>query len=261
MKVLLKILPLLLITAYLIAAFGFTADKRKSIICNEINVIIRDSLSSMFYTPVDIREMLQHSKMGIQGYPVSEINTRKMEKLFYDKPYIKKVDIFTTIRGILTISIKQREPVIRIFTSESRSWYLDKEGYIMPESRNFTPFVMVANGYFPGGGEITAAGNLLNIKDKQRYKSWFDALELANKINQDDFWRSQFVQIYLTRQGRFELIPRVGGHLIVLGDISELDEKFHKLKTLYLKGLPLEGWNSYEKIDLRYKNQVVCTKR
>ena len=261
MKAVLKILPLLLITVYLITAFGFTTDERKSIICTEVNVIIRDSLTSMFYTKGDIREMIQDSRTGIQGYPVSEINTRKLEELFLGKPYISKVDIYTTMKGILTVKIKQREPVIRVFTNESRSYYLDNEGYIMPESRNFTPFVIVANGYFPGGDEINTAGNLHNIKNKQRYRPWFDALELVKKINEDDFWRSQFVQIYLNRKGKFELIPRVGGHLIILGEISDLDEKFYKLKTLYLKGLPVEGWNNYEKIDLRYKHQVVCTKR
>ena len=184
-----------------------------------------------------------------------------MAEYFESKPYLSNVDIYTTIRGILTVRIRQREPVLRIFTGESRSYYLDNEGYIMPESKNFTPFLLVANGYFPVGNEINTAGNLENIENKQKYRAWFDALELVKKINQDDFLRSQFVQIYLNRQGKFELIPRVGGHLIILGDVSDLDEKFHKLKTLYLKGLPVEGWNNYEKIDLRYKNQVVCTKR
>jgi len=103
--------------------------------------------------------------------------------------------------------------------------------------------------------------NINNITDKQKYKVWFDILELGKKIHGDEFWGSQIVQIYLNRQGKFELIPRVGAHLILLGDITELDNKFEKLEVLYKKAFPVEGWNNYERIDLRYKNQVVCTKR
>ncbi len=261
MKAVLKILPVLLITVYLVIAFGFTAGERRSVICNDINVVIKDSLNIGFYTKNDIKEVIANSGFGLQGYPVTAINTRDMEKLFYDMPYIRKVNIYVTMQGSLTVKAIQREPVVRIFTGESRSYYLDAEGYIMPESRRFTPFVLVANGYFPGGNEISNAGHIDNIQNKKKYKAWFDVLELVKYINKDDFWRSQVVQIYFNRQGKFELIPRVGAHMIILGDVTDMEEKLNKLRSLYLKGFPVEGWNTYEKIDLRYKNQVVCTKR
>ncbi len=41
---------------------------------------------------------------------------------------------------------------------------------------------------------------------------------------------------------------------------SDLAVKFRKLKILYNEGLKYEGWNNYEKINLKYKNQVICTK-
>ncbi|MFW6222798.1 MAG: cell division protein FtsQ, partial [Bacteroidota bacterium] len=59
----------------------------------------------------------------------------------------------------------------------------------------------------------------------------------------------------------FEIIPRVGAHFIHFGSIDQYEWKFKKLKYLYKKGFSKEGWNKYEQINLKYKNQIICTKR
>jgi cell division protein FtsQ len=39
-------------------------------------------------------------------------------------------------------------------------------------------------------------------------------------------------------------------------------EKFEKLHTFYLQGLNTTGsWNKYSVINLKFKNQIVCTKK
>jgi len=53
----------------------------------------------------------------------------------------------------------------------------------------------------------------------------------------------------------------VGAHIIEFGDINAHEEKFDKLYALYSQGLKREGWNKYIRINLKYKEQVVCTKR
>jgi cell division protein FtsQ len=80
-------------------------------------------------------------------------------------------------------------------------------------------------------------------------------------ISEDKFLSSQIVQIYYNGSGDFELIPRVGAHQIIFGDIKDYQLKFMKLKVLYEEGLKYEGWNKYVMINLKYKNQVICTKR
>jgi cell division protein FtsQ len=88
----------------------------------------------------------------------------------------------------------------------------------------------------------------------------YDVYKLASFITGDSFWKSQIEQIYVNRNYDFELIPRVGSHVIELGKVEDLEEKFENLKILYLRGFNRIGWNKYEKISLKYKNQVVCTK-
>jgi cell division protein FtsQ len=44
----------------------------------------------------------------------------------------------------------------------------------------------------------------------------------------------------------------------VIGDTNNIPEKFEKLTDFYVDGLNHVGWNKYQIIDLKYKNQIVC---
>ena len=88
-----------------------------------------------------------------------------------------------------------------------------------------------------------------------------DIYNLASYINKDDFWKAQFQQIYVNENFEFELIPIVGDFNIIFGDISNIEKKFEKLKLMYKTGFNNEGWNKYKTINLKYKNQIVCTKK
>ena len=67
---------------------------------------------------------------------------------------------------------------------------------------------------------------------------------------------------YLTVLGlEIELVPRVGNHTILLGDITNYQEKLRKLYLFYEKGVNQVGWNDYKEINLKFRNQIVCVKR
>jgi cell division protein FtsQ len=84
--------------------------------------------------------------------------------------------------------------------------------------------------------------------------------KLAKYISHDPFLKAQIDQIYVTELNEFELIPRVGNHVIMLGTADDLDDKFRKLIVFYHLGLNKIGWNKYNVINIKFKNQVVCSK-
>ena len=91
---------------------------------------------------------------------------------------------------------------------------------------------------------------------------------LADYIRHHEFWNDQVQQVFVNADGDLELIPRVGNHTIILGDVTagqngekELNEKFKKLFLFYKEGLSKQGWDKYSAINLKYKDQVVCTKK
>jgi cell division protein FtsQ len=84
---------------------------------------------------------------------------------------------------------------------------------------------------------------------------------LALQIGGDPFWSAMIDQIVVTVDGEFQLVPRIGGQRVLIGDGSQLEQRLAKLKLFYEKGIPLADWRRYERIDLRFADQIVCTKR
>ena len=67
-------------------------------------------------------------------------------------------------------------------------------------------------------------------------------------------------EIYVDKSGDFELVPKIGNQLIIFGKPENLEEKFKKLLVFYRQGLNKTGWNKYNVINIKYRNQVVCSK-
>ena len=79
--------------------------------------------------------------------------------------------------------------------------------------------------------------------------------ELTEEMN------NQIEQICVFPNKEVELIPRVGRFRIVLGALDDFEEKLNKLRLFYDQAIPKVGWDKYSVIDLKYKNQIVCTKK
>lgn len=96
-----------------------------------------------------------------------------------------------------------------------------------------------------------------NFHELALYKVW----KLASYIRQNIFLSAQIDQIIVTENLEIELIPLIGEQLIILGDIDNLEIKFQNLETLYTQGFQMVGWDKYKTINLKYINQVVCTRK
>jgi cell division protein FtsQ len=53
----------------------------------------------------------------------------------------------------------------------------------------------------------------------------------------------------------------VGNHRIVLGDFDDYAGKMYKLQLFYEQAIPKLGWEKYDVINLKYKDQIVCAKK
>ena len=84
---------------------------------------------------------------------------------------------------------------------------------------------------------------------------------MIDLIDSDKFLKAQITAIEFDENNELVVYPRVGGHKIILGEAEDFRNKFEKLKVFYRHGLGKVGWDRYSMINLKYHNQVVCTKR
>ena len=240
-KILLASVSVLLL-AYLSCAVFYTNSYAKKIsICKELRVDIIDSAESQYLSDSDIINSITKSGLSPVGKDMASVKTDAIEKKITENRLIKQAECYKTVDGTVRIKLFHRTPVLRVFSTKG-SYYIDNEGEKMPVPENFAAYVPVANGF---------------IEDEYAKKQLY---EFAIFLQQNKFWNSQVKQIYVAQNGDVELTPAVGNHRIILGKIENYKENLDKLHLFYEKGLSKMGWNRYSVINLKFKNQVVCTK-
>lgn len=249
-----------IVVVYLFVVSGFISIQQHNSLCNKVNVFITDSLSRRFIKQSDIVDILKKNNTVCLGTPITKINTNQIEQLVLTNTIIKDCKVFTTVDGKINIEVDQREPVVRIIDREGQSYYLDIDGSIINKSRRFTPHLLVVNGNIRTPFYLNKVENIFDKKYDGKADKLRDIYTLANYINTNEFWRAQIEQLYVNSKGEFEMVPRVGPHIIILGGIEDYEAKFDKLWLFYNEGLKNVGWNQYLKINLKYKDQIVCTK-
>ena len=249
MRRLIKILSWIGLAAWFVVILGFVSGEADEVICNRIDVIFSDTLQSGFVRDADIRTLFKEEGLQLQGYPLKAINTRKLEELLEKNVYIREADVSTDISGRMEIHLEQRVPLVRVMPQGKKGFYLDKEGEVLPLSAQFVPHIFLVSGYV----------NKPEREDRERQLQ--DIHAFCSYVSTHPFWSQQIVQLYVNRSGEYEMIPRVGAHQILLGSLEQWDEKLRNLELLYRQGFPAYGWNTYGTINLKYTNQVICTKR
>ena len=245
----------------MIVLLGFAEARQSSRVCKSLNVKILGDEKQHFVEWKDIEQLVLNHGDSVINQPLTSVDISALERTIEDLAAVKNAEVHLTLDGILNVEVEQRKPLVRVFNNRGESGYLDELGSFMPLSHKYTARVMVANGHY-ADGLWSFDINKINANDSLK-NEWVldDVFELATYIAQNEFWKAQINQVYYNRSGEFELIPRVGSHIILLGKAERLEEKFNKLYAFYQKGLPNTDWNAYELINLKYKNQVVCTKK
>ncbi|MDQ3108591.1 MAG: hypothetical protein M3R17_01735 [Bacteroidota bacterium] len=249
----------------LIFVMSFAGRSHAVRVCTKLNITIERQNEDLFIKEEDILKLLtDHSKMP-EGQALSTINVNELENLILSHPAVESCDAFISVGGDVTINMLQRKTIARMTNLANESYYFDNRGKLMPWSEEYTSPVLFINGYF---------AESYGAMYQKSFDSWSadtaahspmlldDIWQISKRIEADTFLRAQIVQVYITQDRQFQLVPRVGDHLINLGDISYLDEKLKKLLVFYRDGLNRTGsWTEYSLIDLQYKNQIVCTKK
>lgn len=212
---------------------------------------------SYFIDQSDIINKLMNANLIHPELNYEEMDVAKMEELLGDIPEVEKVDVFVSLKGELEIKIIQKNPIVRIINNKGQSVYLDDKGYVMPMSQKYTARVPVFSGHInemyrnqSKPASIQSDSTLID-----------DIYRMSIYMEKEPFWKSQIVQVYVNDKEEFELIPRVGRHRILFGTSKDLITKFEKLKLLYFQGFEDKEWNNFDTINLKFKDQVVCSKR
>jgi cell division protein FtsQ len=241
---------------------GFATEGNRSMHCREFHVKISGKDGNNFVDSITVVKQVYTIFDSLPGQSLRNFSLKTIENLVNEMYYVESSQAYRTIDGKVKVNIQQREPLARVINSYNESFYLDVNGRMMKTTNRYAARVMVVTGYIPA-----RYSPVINLTDKlpQNESSKSEALmrelfTLVNYIDQNSFLKAWIDQVFVTRSGGFELIPKNGVHVIEFGDTTDMEEKFDKLLVFYRNGLTQIGWNNYKRINLKYKNQIVCSK-
>lgn len=249
----------------LVASLAFATNNEKNVLSENLNVSITNINDNQFLDEEDIKLFFKERSDTILHAAIKSINVTKLEKALNAHPAIENADISIDVNGDVNVEVKQRTPVVRILNLDGESYYIDTQSKLMPLSENYTARVLIATGniFEPYTQRYTTSVNLIAKHPIYSKVSVLDDIfAVTQYINKDSVLASLIQQINITKDKEIELFPSIGNHKIIFGNAQNIEEKFNKLKLFYTEGLnKTDSWNKYSIINIKYKNQVVCTKK
>ncbi len=251
--------------AGLASSLRFVSKSERNVVAASLNISIANNDENLFLSEEDVKLFLQEREDSLLSVRYKSINIPGLEKALNAHPAIENAEVSEDINGELKIDIVQRTPVLRIINHDGESYYIDSQGKLMPLNSNYSARVLIASGEIYEPYARRYQFSVEQIKNSAAFKDVSlldDLLDVAQYINGDSCLSGLVHQVYVNADREMELFPAIGSHKIVFGDGQHIAEKFNKLKLFYTQGLnKADAWTKYSTINLKYKNQVVCTKK
>lgn len=200
----------------------------------------------------------------LQSVQVKKVDLKHVAHIVGKNPYIEHAEVTVNVRGQVVINALQRTPIVHVYMP-GRDFYVDRKGCLMPPSADGEASVLVGNGVLNDKIRFNDSTliNLQVLSEMKRHSKMHlvQMYQLACYLYDNPVFGKLFDQVYVAENGDLQLVPKVGDHIVIVGDAENLDEKMNDLLAFYRKGMPEVGWNTYKQISLKYKGQVICKKR
>lgn len=247
-KILLHFTAWLLLIAFVVVTYAFSVSETADVVCHEIE--IRYSGRSPVALPsATIMRLVRTTDKEPEGKRLQSVNAELIEREVAKHPSIEKASVYKMVtrnpqgyRGVLSVRIKHRTPLLRVITSEG-SYYMDREGNRFPTAPGTSASVVL----------VTGNANEDVVRN--------DLIPMILFIQKNEVWAAQIKQIHVGRNNELLLTPLVGDQLIEFGTATDFREKFRNLMAFYEQVMAHNRWQQYERINLKFKGQVIAKKR
>lgn len=242
LKKILGVAILVVLAAYVVFAAIWARAEAAKDACKGIDIQIVEGYATDSVSRIGVLKEINKYPEKIIGAQIPSINTRKLETYLKTFPQFEDVVCNFTTNGRLNVKVTPMVPEIRVF-EDLASYYINKDGKKMASKASFFVDVPVVTGKF--------------TKDFTPK----DVLPVTRFVYSDPVLSKLVSMVQAKDADNIILIPRIHGHVINFGDTNRLVEKKTALIAMYKKVIPYKGWEEYDTISVKFKGQVVATRR
>ncbi|KGO88762.1 cell division protein FtsQ/DivIB [Flavobacterium suncheonense] len=193
-----------------------------------------------FITHETVNNLLIQNFNGASTIRKDKLDLNSLEHTLDSNKMIEKVEVYATIDGTLKALVTQKTPIARV-SNEKGSYYIDYQGEEMPLSETYTARVPLLSG---------------EVNDENKA----GLVEIFRKIHDDDFLKKNITGVQILPTGSMIMTNRNYDYRILFGKSINADKKFNNYKAFYQHALKDTLIGEYKLINLKFTQQVVCTK-
>ena len=230
---------LLLLVVLVLGLYGFASHRYQQAKVEEIEVKFLGN-NNLYIDEVAVNKLLIQNHGSLINLPVDQIVLNTIEEEINANPMVQKAQVFLTNSGSMVVQVRQRQPIGRVQTLVE-SFYLDQAGKRMPLSEQYTARVPL----------ITGLVSEETLKAVHR---------ILTEVQKDSFLVKNVIGVHIEDKDDYRLELRSEDYRLHLGSADRLVKKFQKFKAFYAQTLLPGQEVEYAKVNLEFRNQVVCTK-
>lgn len=234
----------------LLILIGFVENKQADKRVKAVQVQIDHEGNNYFVEENDVLDLItSNGGDPIVDKKYQHLDLKEIEMRIKSFKFVSDAQVSRDHKGNLKVLVKQRRPIARVIYPNGVHAYIGSDGTTLSTSEKFTSRVIIIDGEY---APKLLSEDFLQSEDGQSY------FNLLKTIDENKFWKAQLAQINIDRSGEVTLYPQLGRQTIYFGKPDEQETKFKKLGLFYSKIIPAKGWNTYQTVNLKYKNQLIC---
>lgn len=241
-RTILKWLLLSALAAYSVWASVWGAREAAQRVCKGIDIEVVDYRMPDSLLKAGLHDQLLKYPRPIVGARLNTINTNSIRHYLSSLRNFENVEVVITANGYLKVRVEPMVPVMRVFYG-GKSYYVNKDGKQIESDAEFFTDVPVVSGNF----------------NREFMPS--EVLPVVRFIENDRMLTNLVAMIEARDRNNIMLVPRIAGHVINFGDTNRLNEKRKALELFYHKVTPYRGWEYYDTISVKYRGQVVASRK
>lgn len=217
----------------------------------DINIEIENAYENFFVNEEDVMELIFANSGDTVLKPLdNRMRLKDIEKQIEAHNFVAQAEVFRDLKGHLVVKARQNKPVARLIGPLGENAYVDAEGQILPVSSKYTARVPVVTGDY-----VSRITQMENISEDELAQALFQVIEY---VASHPFWSMQIATIDMDREGYMNLYSQVGDQRLEFGSATQMEKKFKKLEIFFKQIMPTQGWNAYSRVNVAYKDQIIC---
>lgn len=238
-----KIVLLLVLLGYVAFAFAFVHKENEKRVCPGIDLRIVGNTLPDSVMRQGVNSQLAKYGHKLKGESLEKIDVKGLEDYLSTFSNFESVECSINPDSRIRITISPIKAEVRVFADKGKSFYINRYGKRIKADAEFFIDVPVL------------------IAPEKYEKCIPSALSVIRYANSDPELSPLIAAYKIDGPNDFIIIPRLQGHVINFGDSTRLLEKKAAIMAAYRDVLPSKGWNTYDTISVKFKNQIVATRR